>query len=212
MSQHPHDEFDDVPPYQTGEAGKHRSPGAAGTGAAGGSGFRWIALLAGFVLLVGAFAYFIVPMLTNADSESETGEPEETVTESGEASAEEGAEGEDAEGSADGEGAAEGGEAEGPQPATDTETPVQVANYQGISGGATAMGAELEGLDYNVVWEGNWNFEERADTPAVVYPAGAGEAEIAQAESLAENFDTAAPEEHPDVSYVTLIIGSEYEG
>ncbi|GAA1144301.1 LytR C-terminal domain-containing protein [Nesterenkonia lutea] len=210
MSQHPHDEFDDVPPYQTGEAGKHRSPGAAGTGAAGRSGFRWIALLAGFVLLVGAFAYFIVPMLTSSDPDSEAGDGEETVTESEEGSEEESA-GEDGE-DPEGEGSGEAEQSSGPQPATDTETPVQVANYQGVSGGATAMSAELEELDYNVVWEGNWNFEAREDTPAVVYPVGAGEAEIAQAESLVESFDTGAAEEHPDVSYVTLIIGSEYEG
>lgn len=207
MSQHPHDEFDDVPPYQTGEAGKHRAPGAAGTGGAGGSGLRWIGLLAGFVLLVGAFAYFIVPMFSDQDAAT-TAEDDAAVTES---------EDEPADGEAqDGDG--QDGDADqaespaGPQPAGDTETPVQVANHQGVEGGATAMSEELEALDYNVVWQGNWGFEERAETPAVVYPAGSGEAEQSIAEELAENFGVDIVEEHDQASYVTLIIGSEYEG
>ena len=202
MSQHPHDEFDDVPPYQTGEAGKHRAPGAAGTGGAGGSGLRWIGLLAGFVLLVGAFAYFIVPMFSESDADSTAEDQEAAVTES-----EDDAAAEDGGGEAD-----EAEEPAGPQPASDTETPVQVANYQGVEGGATSMSAELEELDYNVVWTGDWGFEERAETPAVVYPAGAGEAEQAIAEELAESFGVDSVEEHGQASYVTLIIGSEYEG
>lgn len=210
MSQNPHDEFDDVPPYQTGEAGKHRAPGAAGTGGTGGSGLRWIALLAGFVLLVGAIAYFIVPMFN--DSDAEAGDQEAAVSESEEGGEEAGSE-ETSEGeSGEGENAEEASEPEGPQPATDTETPVQVANYLGIQGGATAMSGELEELDYNVVWQGNWGFEARDETPAVVYPAGSGEAEQAQAADLAENLGIDLVEEHPDVSYVTLIIGDEYEG
>ena len=202
MSQHPHDEFDDVPPYQTGEAGKHRAPGAAGTGGAGGSGLRWIALLAGFVLLVGAFAYFIVPTFSDSDADTTAEEQDAAVTE-----------GDDAEDGAAEEGeSAEPEEPAEPQPASDTETPVQVANYQGVEGGETAMSAELEELDYNVVWNGSWNFEERAETPAVVYPAGSGEAEQALAEELAQSFGVDTVEEHDQASFVTLIIGSEYEG
>ncbi|MCH8560696.1 MULTISPECIES: LytR C-terminal domain-containing protein [unclassified Nesterenkonia] len=207
MSQHPHDEFDDVPPYQTGEAGKHRAPGAAGTGGAGGSGLRWIGLLAGFVLLVGAFAYFIVPMLSDSDPDSTAEDQDAAVSES-EDDAEDDAEADDgAEGDAD-----QTEEPAGPQPASDTETPVQVANYQGAEGGATAMGAELEELDYNVVWQGDWGFEERAETPAVVYPAGSGDAEQAIAEELAESFGVDTVEVHDQASFVTLIIGDEYEG
>ncbi|PRZ13745.1 LytR C-terminal domain-containing protein [Nesterenkonia sandarakina] len=202
MSQHPHDEFDDVPPYQTGEAGKHRAPGAAGTGGAGGSGLRWIALLAGFVLLVGAFAYFIVPTFSDSDADTTAEEQDAAVTE-----------GDDAEDGAAEEGeSAEPEEPAEPQPASDTETPVQVANYQGVEGGETAMSAELEELDYNVVWNGSWNFEERAETPAVVYPAGSGAAEQALAEELAASFGVETVEEHDQASFVTLIIGSEYEG
>lgn len=202
MSQHPHDEFDDVPPYQTGEAGKHRAPGAAGTGGAGGSGLRWIGLLAVFVLLVGAFAYFIMPRFSDSDVDT-TAEEQDAVTES-----EDQAEGGDA---AEGEEDPEEEPAE-PQPASDTETPVQVANYQGVEGGASSMSAELEELDYNVVWNGDWNFEERAETPAVVYPAGSGEAEQAIAEELAESFGVETVESHDQASFVTLIIGDEYEG
>ncbi|MGJ9373129.1 LytR C-terminal domain-containing protein [Nesterenkonia sp. CF4.4] len=208
MSQHPHDEFDDVPPYQTGEAGKHRAPGAAGTGGAGGSGLRWIALLAGFVLLVGAFAYFIVPTFSDSDAETTAEDQDAAVTED---ETEGGAEGEGEDGAGEGE-AEEAEEPTEPQPASDTETPVQVANYQGAEGGETAMSAELEELDYNVVWNGSWNFEARAETPAVVYPAGSGEAEQALAEELAESFGADTVEEHDQASFVTLIIGSEYEG
>lgn len=202
MSQHPHDEFDDVPPYQAGEAGKHRAPGASGTGGAGGSGLRWIGLLAGFVLLVGAFAYFIVPMLSDSDADTTAEEQDAAVTE--EDAAEDGA-------AEEGE-TSEAEEPAGPQPASDTETPVQVANYQGVEGGETAMSAELGELDYNVVWNGSWNFEERAETPAVVYPAGSGEAEQALAEELAESFGAETVESHDQASYVTLIIGDEYQG
>ncbi|GAA1105992.1 LytR C-terminal domain-containing protein [Nesterenkonia jeotgali] len=202
MSQHPHDELDDVPPYQAGEAGKHRAPGASGTGGAGGSGLRWIGLLAGFVLLVGAFAYFIVPMLSDSDADTTAEEQDAAVTE--EDAAEDGA-------AEEGE-TAEAEEPAGPQPASDTETPVQVANYQGVEGGETAMSAELEELDYNVVWKGSWNFEERAETPAVVYPAGSGEAEQALAEELAESFGAETVESHDQASYITLIIGDEYQG
>ncbi|MGJ9406047.1 LytR C-terminal domain-containing protein [Nesterenkonia aurantiaca] len=206
MSQHPHDEFDDVPPYQTGEAGKHRAPGAAGTGGTGGSGLRWIGLLAVFVLLVGAFAYFIVPRFSDSDMDT-TAEDQDAVTES-EDQAEVEAEGEDAaEGDADPE-----EEPAAPQPASDTETPVQVANYQGVEGGEASMSAELEELDYNVVWNGDWNFEERAETPAVVYPEGSGEAEQAIAAELAESFGVENVESHDQASFVTLIIGDEYEG
>ncbi|MBO0594754.1 LytR C-terminal domain-containing protein [Nesterenkonia sp. E16_7] len=204
MSQHPHDEFDDVPPYQTGEAGKHRAPGAAGTGGAGGSGLRWIGLLAVFVLLVGAFAYFIMPMFSDPEADT-TAEDQDAVTESEDQAEDE--DGDAAEGEADPE-----QEPAGPQPASDTETPVQVANYQGIEGGASSMSAELEELDYNVVWNGDWNFEERAETPAVVYPAGSGEAEQAIAEELAESFGAGTVESHDQASFVTLIIGEEYEG
>lgn len=200
MSQHPHDEFDDVPPYQTGEAGKHRAPGAAGTGGAGGSGLRWIGLLAGFVLLVGAFAYFIVPTFSDSDPETTAEEQDAAETES------------ETEAEAEGGDEAETEQPAVPQPASDTETPVQVANYQGAEGSDAAMSAELEELDYNVVWNGSWNFEERAETPAVVYPAGSGEAEQALAEELAEGFGIETVEPHDQASFVTLIIGDEYEG
>lgn len=113
MTQFPHDEFDNVPPYQSDEIGKHRTPGAAaaaGSGA-GGAGLKWIGLLAALVLVVGAFAYWIMPMLTGDDdqptaeegTEQEQAEGEEDAEDAAEEAAEEGAAEEDEAGAENGD-------------------------------------------------------------------------------------------------------------
>jgi hypothetical protein len=220
MSQYPKDSFDDVEAYAPGEAGKHRAMSARGAGARRRGGLKWIGLLAVFALLVGAFGYFVYPRLMDED----------TAPASGEESAQEGEEngsagsGEDAESEASGENGSseedpedpesngsEGDDedSEEPSPASDTTTPVQVASYQGPEGSATDMGGELQGLDYNVVWEGPWGFGDLASTPIVLYPAGASDAEQAIAQELAENLDVGAVEEHPQVTYVTYVVGPD---
>lgn len=220
MSQYPKDSFDDVEAYAPGEAGKHRAMSARGAGARRRGGLKWIGLLAVFALLVGAFGYFVYPRLIDED----------TAPASGEESAQEGEDngsagsGEDAESEAPSENGSseedpedpesngpedDDEESEEPSPASDTTTPVQVANYQGPQGSATDMGGELQGLDYNVVWEGPWGFGGLASTPIVLYPAGASDAEQAIAQELAENLDVGAVEEHPQVTYVTYVVGPD---
>lgn len=220
MSQYPKDSFDDVEPYAPGEAGKHRAMSARGAGARRRGGLKWIGLLAVFALLVGAFGYFVYPRLIDGDTEPASGE--DSAQEGQENGSEDSGEDADSEGSGEDDSSeedAEDSESNGsedddedsdePSQASDTTTPVQVATYQGPEGSAVDMGDELQGLDYNVVWEGPWGFGDLASTPIVLYPAGASDAEQAIAQELAENLDAGAVEEHPQVTYVTYVVGPD---
>ena len=223
MSQYPKDAFDDIEPYAPGEAGKHRAMSARGAGARRRGGLKWIGLLALFALLVGAFGYFVYPRLmeedatTASDGESaqqgQEGEQEDPDGSGSEGGA--GGSGDDEDGSS--EAGSEDSESNGsdddeedsdePSQASDTTTPVQVANYQGPQGSATDMGSQLQGLDYNVVWEGPWGFGDLASAPVVLYPAGASQDEQAIAQELAENLGVDTVQEHPQVTYVTYVVG-----
>lgn len=213
MSQHPHDEFDDVPPYQSGEAGKHRAPGASGGGAAGGGGLKWIGLLAAVVLVVGLFSWLVF----GDDDDAET-----TAGDQGAAEEQEDADqddGDDAEGDGQDEAAQdEGGEGEGGQDEAaqgqdeedtdvDMETPVQVFNYQGPGGTAANAEAQLEEQGYNVTalnnWEGGWG---DTPTPAIYHPAD--QEEFAQ--QLAADMGIDSVQSSGSFTTLAVVVGEEY--
>ncbi len=163
MSQHPHDEFDDIPPYQSGEAGKHRAPGPTGAGAGRSGGLKWIALLAAVVLVVGLFSWLV---FGDDDAETTAGEGEDGVTEEQEPAegqdgdAEEGGEAEEGEGDAgDGDGEAQNGEQDAADEdgEVDMSTPVQIYNHNGPEGTAANAQSQIEQQGYNVTALNNWD-------------------------------------------------------
>ena len=210
MSQHPHDEFDDVPPYQSGEAGKHRAPGASGAGTGRSGGMKWIALLAAVVLVVGLFSWLVFGdddadttadggdgAVTEEQEEPAEGEGEEGAAEDGEdAGEEDGANGE-GEGQNGEEGAAE----------VDMETPVQVYNYNGPEGTAANAQSQIEEQGYNVTALNNWDpsWGDQA-TPAIYYPSG--QEEFAQ--QLASDMGVDAVQQSDSFSTVAVVVGAEY--
>lgn len=208
MSQYPNDEFDDVPPYQSGEAGKHRAPAAAGTGGSGRGGLKWVGLLAVVALVVGAFSWLVLPNLR--DSEPEAADDTEDAAE--EQADEEG----DAEGEGDGD-AEEGGEDEGAAEheddgdvqenvAADPSAPVQVFNHQGPQGQEETLQEELETMGYNVTHVDEWAWNE-VGTPVIYYPAGAE----AHAQDLGENLGIDnLVEDGANWSNVAVVVGPEY--
>ena len=187
MSQHPHDEFDDVPPYQSGEAGKHRAPGASGGAAGRSGGLKWIGLLAVVVLVVGLFSWLVFG--DDDDAETTAGDQDATEEQEDAAQDADGGEGDGQDEAAQDEAAQdEGGQDEGGQgedgqdeaaqgqdeeeAEVDMETPVQVFNYAGPNGTAANAQTQLEEQGYNVTalnnWEGGWG---DTPTPAIYYPA-----------------------------------------
>lgn len=207
MSQHPHDEFDDVPPYQSGEAGKHRAPGASGGAAGRSGGLKWIGLLAAVVLVVGLFSWLVF----GDDDDAETTAGEEGVTEEQEDAPEgEGEEG-DAEGQGEGqdEGQGEAAQQEEGQEETegevDMETPVQIFNHNGPGGTAANAETQLEEQGYNVTALNNW--EWGAQTTPVIYHS-AEDAEFAQ--QLASDMGIDNLQESDQFTTVAVVVGEEY--
>lgn len=216
MSQHPHDEFDDVPPYQSGEAGKHRAPGASGGGAGRSGGLKWIGLLAVVVLVVGLFSWLVFG--DDEDPESAAGD-QDTAEEQEDAAQDEDA----GEGDGQGEGAQdEGGQDEGGQDEAaqdegqgqdeeetevDMETPVQVFNYAGPNGTAANAQTQLEEQGYNVTalnnWEGGWG---DTPTPAIYYPAD--QEEFAQ--QLAADMGIDTVQSSGSFTTLAVVVGEEY--
>ena len=211
MTQHPHDEFDDVPPYKSDEVGKHRAPGspAAGASAAKG-GLKWIGLLAAFVLVIGAIAYVVSQF--GSDDEEPTAEP------GAEAPAEEG-ETDDAqdEGESEGESEADAEAEEDGEEATEEESPdvdmdyrLIVYNFDGTPGAAGAAREDLDSAGFNVVDQDNWNpgwttCEESA--PVVVHPP----AEEELASVIADELDaaTCASDGWTDSEIIAVAVGVE---
>lgn len=204
MSKFPHDEFDDVPPYQQGEAGRHRAPAAAGS-SRGGGGLKWIGLLAVLALLVGVVSYFVLPTLRDdapqaGGGDQEQGEGDQEDTENGE----DGDGGEDDAAQEDEEGA----EQEGRQPtssAADTESPVQILNHDGPDGLEEELGEQLEELDYNVTYTAEWTYDD-VDTPVIYFPAGAED----HAQDLAQNLGIDQVEESAAWSSVAVVVGPDF--
>lgn len=220
MSQHPHDEFDDVPPYQSGEAGKHRAPGASGGGAGRSGGLKWIGLLAAVVLVVGLFSWLVF----GDDDDAETTAGQEGVTEeqedAPEGEGEEGdAEGEGEEGAPEGEGEGQDeGQGEGQDEAAqqeedqeetegevDMETPIQIFNYNGPEGTAANAETQLEEQGYNVTALNNWDWA--AQTTPVIYHS-AEDAEFAQ--QLASDMGIDTLQESDQFTTVAVVVGEEY--
>lgn len=114
MTQFPHDEFDDVPPYSADEVGKHRAQGAAAGATARAGGLKWIALLAIFALLVGLGSWLF--------SQFESDDAEPTADDQATTEEEPGAEADGAaEAGAEGDGQGEGSTEEGAGDAADGE-------------------------------------------------------------------------------------------
>ena len=213
MSQHPHDEFDDIPPYQSGEAGKHRAQGPTGAGAGRSGGLKWIALLAAVVLVVGLFSWLV---FGDDDAETTAGEGEDGVTEEQEPAegqdgdAEEGGEAEEGEGDAgDGDGEAQNGEQDAADEdgEVDMSTPVQIYNHNGPEGTAANAQSQIEQQGYNVTalnnWDASWGEQT---TPVIYYPAG--QEEFAQ--QLASDMGVDTVQESGSFSTVAVVVGAEY--
>lgn len=205
MSQYPHDEFDDVPPYQSGEAGKHRAPGASGGGAGRSGGLKWIVLMAGVVLVVGLFSWLFFGDDEDADT---TADGEDAVTEEQDEPAEgdEDAEGEEG---AEGDGGAEGGEGENGEGTADIdmETPVQIYNYNGPEGTAANAQSQIEELGFNVTALNNWDTTwGEQSTPVIYYPEG--EEDFAQ--QLASEMGIETVQQSDSFSAVAVVVGEEY--
>src|SRR5690625_5230586 len=216
MTQHPYDEFDDVPPYKSDEVGKHRAPGspaAAGGGARG--GLKWIGLLAAFVLVVGAIAYIVSEFGSDeeeptADSEDQqtadaeqTGEPE---AQNGEGSDDETQNGETAD-NGDEENAEESPEE---TPDVDMDYGVIVYNYDGTPGVAGSVREQLDAAGFNVVDQQNWNqgwttCEESA--PVVVHPPAEEELASVIADELGAA--TCASDGWNDAGVIAVAVGAD---
>lgn len=196
MSTFPHDEFDDVAPYQQGEAGKHRAP-AAPAGAARGGGLKWIGLLAVLALVVGVVSYFVLPTFT--DDTPEAGDDAEVEESEGE---DEGnGDGEDEENGEDGE----NGGIEFSGTAADVDAPVQILNHEGPSGLEDEVSAQLEEMEYNVTFIDEWTYGD-VETPTIYHPSGAQD----HAEDLAENLGVDNVVEDDNWSFVALVVGPEF--
>lgn len=208
MSQNPHDEFDDVPPYQSGEAGKHRAPVAAASGG-GRGGLKWIALLAVVALAVGALSWLVLPTLRDSEPEAsdETDEAAEEQADGGEDEGGEEGDGEDS--GEDQNGGDEGTEGDdAPEDvAADTSAPVQVFSYQG-PGQEQVLQDELETMGYNVTFVDEWGWGD-IETPVVYYPAAAEE----HAQDVAQNLGIETLiEDGANWSYVAVVVGPDSEG
>ncbi|GAA1182960.1 LytR C-terminal domain-containing protein [Nesterenkonia xinjiangensis] len=198
MSKFPHDEFDDVPPYQQGEAGKHRAPTAAAGSSRGGGGLKWIGLFAVLALLVGVASYFVLPTLREDSPEAGTGDQEQgEAPEDGEENGEDGAE--------DGEEDTEQGGGQPTEAAADTESPVQILNYGGPAGLEDDIAEQLTELDYNVTYAAEWTYDD-VDTPVIYYPPNAE----AHAQDLAENLGIEQVEESGAWSSVAVVVGPDF--
>lgn len=207
MSQYSHDEFDDVPPYQSDEVGKHRAPGSAVASGASGGGLKWIGLLAAFALIVGLVAYFGGSWLRGEDepvAEEEQTQDEQTQDEqpADEDEAEPAPEGEEGE-SPEEEQPEEGAEA-------DLDFPIYVYNYDGTPGVAGSVRTRLEGAGFNVTGQDNWSagWNTCGETaPVVVHPP----AQEAVAARIAEELGaaTCASDGWTDAGVIAVAVGVE---
>ena len=215
MSQHPHDEFDDVPPYQSGEAGKHRAPGASGGGAGRSGGLKWIGLLAAVVLVVGLFSLLVLgddddTETTAGDQgaaeEQEDADQDDGDDAEGDAAQDEDGQDEAAQGEEGQDDAAQGEEGQGEEETeVDMETPVQVFNHQGPEGTAASAESQLEEQGYNVTALNNWEWD--AQTTPVIYHS-AEDAEFAQ--QLASDMGIDNLQESDQFTTVAVVVGEEY--
>lgn len=220
MTQHPHDEFDDVPPYKADEVGKHRAPGAAATAGGASGGLKWILLLAALVLVIGAVAWFVSQL--DDDSDEPAADPEDQQT------AEE-ADPEDADGAAEedgGEGAEEdtgddGGEDAGDNGAEEAQEDddadevnmdysLIVYNFDGTEGVAGSVRQQLDAAGYNVVSQDNWNPGWTTcgeSAPVVVHPP----AEEQLAQMIAEELGaaTCASDGWSATETIAVAVGAE---
>lgn len=213
MTQFPHDEFDDAPPYKTDEVGKHRAPGAvASTGGAGG-GLKWIGLLAALVLVIGAVAWIISEF--NGDGETPTADTddeqtaEETETEQpdDDAEAEDGGD-EDGNGEAGGDNGEE--DAQEDEDEVNMDYSVIVYNFDGTEGAAGGVRAQLDGAGFNVVSQDNWNqgWTTCGETaPVVVHPPA--EEELAQMIADEIGAATCPSEGWSDSEIIAVAVGAE---
>lgn len=207
MSQFPHDEFDDVPPYTKDEVGKHRAPGTAATAAAGG-GMKWVALLAVFVLAIAAAAYFIVPLFADEDESTaeETDNGTEQTEEQPEGEGEDDAEGEGGEG----ENGEENGNGEGSGAEADSSFPITVYNFDGPEGTAGAVGSQLEAAGYTDVSLENWNPDWQTcgeSTPVVVHPTDQESLGAEIAEQIGAS--TCSSQGWDEAGLVAVVVGPE---
>lgn len=221
MSHFPHDEFDDVAPYSSGEAGKHRAPGAyaAGGGAAAAAGssglMKGIGVLAVLAIVVVAAVYLILPLFSSDDDPEagQTGDEGAVEEQEGDPDAEGGEEGQ-----AEGEGAEENGEAEdanGDEDAAqededgvDMDTPLQVANAGAPDWSGSDVDYRLTQEGFNTTgrldWDSQWG---QVSTPVVFYP-DEGQAEFAQAVAEFMGFENTA--HNPAWSTPVIVVGPEY--
>lgn len=207
MSQFPHDEFDDVAPYQSDEVGKHRAPAEPVAARAPGGGLKWIGLLVVAVLLVGAVAWFV----TRGDdedplAEDDNGEEiaEEQPEGDGEGEGDNGEEGTDGEGNGDGEATDDDG-----QDPLAADFEVRAVNAGAPDGSAGQLTAELEELGVttgqSIDWDSAWG---NPNTPQVVYTDSEQE-EFAQA--LANELGIDNVNQSDSWQTIVVIIGSEYQ-
>lgn len=217
MTQHPHDEFDDVPPYKSDEVGKHRAPGSPAAAAGGArGGLKWIGLLAAFVLVVGAIAYVVSQFGSDeegpaADSEDqqtsgaeETGEPE---AQNGDGSDDDAQNGDAQNGEA-----ADNGDEETTEetPDVDMDYGLIVYNYDGTPGVAGSVREQLDSAGFNVVDQDNWTqgwttCEESA--PVVVHPPAEEELAAVIADELGAA--TCASDGWNDADVIAVAVGAE---
>lgn len=212
MTQFPHDEFDDVPPYKADEVGKHRAPGAVASAGGAGGGLKWIGLLAALVLVIGAVAWLLSEF--NGDDEEPTADPddeqtaEDAETEQPDGDAEEGDE-EDGNGEADGDNGEEDAQEDDAEE-VDMDYSIIVYNFDGTEGAAGGVRGQLDGAGFNVVNQDNWNqgwttCGEAA--PVVVHPPA--EEELAQMIADEIGAATCASEGWSASETIAVAVGAE---
>lgn len=228
MTQFPHDEFDDVPPYSADEVGKHRAQGAAAGATARAGGLKWIALLAIFALLVGLGSWLFSQFESDdaeptaddqATTEEEPGAEADGAAEAegdgqGEGSAEEGAgdaaDGEGEAGADDESDATDEATDEATDDDVDTDFPIVVYNFDGTEGAAGAARSQLEGAGFTVVdqqnWTQGWTTCEQS-TPVVVH----GPDREAEAAAIAESFgaSTCSSDGWSGAGSIAVVVGAE---
>lgn len=208
MTQHPHDEFDDVPPYRSDEVGKHRAPGSSAAGGGGASGgLKWIGVLAAVVLVIGAIAYVVSQF--GSDEGEPTAEPDDEQTAEESPTDEAQAEGEgEAEESADAEATEEATEDETPD--VDMDYSLIVYNYDGTPGAAGEVRGQLDEAGFNVVSQRNWNpgwTTCQEDAPVVVHPPAEEELAAVVAEEL--DAATCASDGWTGSEVIAVAVGAE---
>lgn len=216
MTQHPHDEFDDVPPYKADEVGKHRAPGAAATAGGASGGLKWILLLAALVLVIGAVAWFVSQLDDDGDEPAADPEDQQTAEEADPEDADGAAEEDGGEDNGDdgGEDAGDNGEEEAQEDDDADEVnmdyPLIVYNFDGTEGVAGSVRQQLDAAGYNVVSQDNWNPGWTTcgeSAPVVVHPP----AEEQLAQMIAEELGaaTCASDGWSATETIAVAVGAE---